>query len=100
MGKITVVMIKPVYLGQAILDVSKIVMYEFHYDYMQPKYDDNLKLCCVDTDSLIYRVHTEDFYADIAPDVKDWFDTSNYNPDDARPPPIGLNKKVVGLMKD
>ena len=52
MGKIKVVMKKPVYLGQAILDLSKIVMYEFHYDYMKPKYDgENLKLCYMDTDS-------------------------------------------------
>ena len=52
MGKINVVMNKPVYLGQAILDLSKIVMYEFHYDHMKPKYAENLKLCYMDTDSL------------------------------------------------
>ena len=54
MGKVKVVMNKPVHLGQAILDLSKIVMYEFHYDYMLPKYDNNLKLCYMDTDSLVY----------------------------------------------
>ena len=48
MGKIKVVMNKPVYLGQAILDLSKIMMYEFHYDYMIPKYGDRLKLCYMD----------------------------------------------------
>ena len=69
MGKIKVVMKKPVYLGQAILDLSKIVMYEFHYDYMKPKYQENLKLCCMDTDSLVYNIKTEDFYADISEDV-------------------------------
>ena len=53
MGKIKVVMNKPVYLGQAILDLSKTIMYEFHYDYMKPKYGDNLKLCYMDTDSLL-----------------------------------------------
>ena len=62
MGKIKVVMNKPVYLGQAILDLSRIVMYEFHYDYMKPKYDENLKLCYMDTDSLVYHIKTEDFY--------------------------------------
>ena len=65
MGKIKVVMKKTVYLGQAILDLSKIVMYEFHYDYMKPKYGENLKLCYMDTDSLIYQIKTEGFYADI-----------------------------------
>ena len=98
MGKIKVVMNKPVYLGQAILDLSKIVMYEFHYDYMIPKYGDRLKLCYMDTDSLVYHIKTEDFYADIADDVQTRFNTSGYIPD--RPLPIGLNKKVIGLMKD
>ena len=108
MGKIKVVMNKPVYLGQVILDLSKIVMYEFHYDYMKPKYGENLKLCYMDTDSLIYQIKTEDFYTDIADDVPMRFDTSGYNPDRPCaggtgalcPLPIGLNKKVIGLMKD
>ena len=106
-GKIKVVMKKPVYLGQAILDLSKIVMYEFHYDYMVPKYDGEssrlwstprLKLCYMDTDSLVNKIKTEDFYADITDDVPARFDTSGYCPN--RPLPIGLNKKVIGLMKD
>ena len=67
MGKLKVVMNKPVYLGQAILDLSKIVMNEFHYDYMKRKYNDkNLTLCYMDTDSLIYSIETDDFYKDIA----------------------------------
>ena len=98
MGKIKVVMNKPAYLGQAILDLSKIVMYEFHYDYMKQKYPEGLTLCYMDTDSLIYDIETDDFYKDIAEDVKDRFDTSSYNPN--RPLPVGLNKKVIGLMKD
>ena len=97
MGKIKVVMNKMVYLGQAILDLSKIIMYEFHYDYMKPKYGDNLQLCYMDTDSLIHHIKTEDFYADIAGDVPMTFDTSSYR---NRPLPIGMNKKVTGLMKD
>ena len=52
----------------------------------------------MDTDSLIYDIETENFYKDIAEDVQDRFDTSGYNPD--RPLPVGLNKKVIGLMKD
>ena len=101
MGKIKVVMNKPVYLGQVILDLSKIVMYEFHYNYMVPKYGlEKLKLCYMDTDSLVYDIKTEDFYEDIANDVQARFDTSGYSKTDFRPLSIGLNKKVIGLMKD
>ena len=57
MGKVKVVMNKPIYLGQAILDLSKIIMYELHYDYMKRKYDlECLQLCYMDTDSLVYRI--------------------------------------------
>ena len=98
MGKIKMVMNKPVYLRQAILDLSKTVMYEFNYDYMKPKYGDDLTLCYMDTDSLVYYIKTKDFYADIADDVSTRFDTSGYS--NNRPLPVGLNKKVIGLMKD
>ena len=99
MGKIKVVMNKPVYLGQAILDLSKIVMYEFHYDYMKRKYtEDRLTLCYMDTDSLIYDIETDDFYKDIADNAESRFDKSGYVPD--RPLPVGKNKKIIGLMKD
>ena len=98
MGKIKVVMNKPVYLGQVILDLSKIVMYEFHYDYMLPKYGNDLKPRHMDTDSLVYSIKTEDFYEDIAKDLKTRFNTSGYCKD--RPLLVGLNKKVFGLMKD
>ena len=98
MGKVKVVMNKPVYLGQAILDLSKLIMYEFHYDYMLPKYGKNLKWCYMDTDSFVYDIKTEDFYKDIAGDVESRFDTSGYV--DNQPLPVGKNKKVIGLMKD
>ena len=92
---------KPVYLGEAILDLSKTVMYEFHCDYMKKKYDgDKLTLCYMDTDSLIYGKETEDFYKDIANNVENRFDTSGYRTDGSRPLPVGKNKKVIGLMKD
>ena len=100
MGKVRVAMNKPVYLGQAILDLSKTIMYEFHYDYMIPKYGDRLKLCYMDTDSLIYSIGTEDFYSDIADDIESRFDTSGYPNNGSRPLPIGKNKKVIRLMKD
>ena len=98
MGKIKVVMNKPIYLGQAILDLSKIIMYKFHYDYMVPNYGKKLNLCYMDTDSLIYSIETGDFYKDIADDVKERFDTSGYLLN--TPLPTGLNKRVIGLMKD
>ena len=91
---------KPVYLGQVILDLSKIAMYEFHYAYMVPKYDDGLKLCYMNTDSLVYDIKSEDFYEDIPNDVEARFDTSGYSKTDFRPLSIGLDKKVIGLMKD
>ena len=96
MGKIKVVMNKPVYLSQAILDLSKIVMYEFHYDYMVPKYClEKLKLCYMDTDSLVYDIKTEDFYEDIANDVEARFNTSGYSMTDFRPLPFRFSKKVI-----
>ena len=68
---------KPVYLGLPILDLSKTVKYEFWYDYVKPKYDENEKLCYMDTDSFIVHVKTDDIYKDIA-DVETRFDTSNF----------------------
>ena len=79
-----------IYLGLSILDISKILMYEFWYDYMKPKYGDNVKLCYMDTDNFIINTKTEDFYKDIAHDVEKRFDTSNYEVD--RPLPTGKNK--------
>ena len=98
MNKTKVKMNKPIYLGLSILEISKILMYEFWYDYMKPKYDNNVKLCYMDTDSFIMNIKTEDFYKDVANDVEKRFDTSNYEVD--RPLSIGKNKKVIGLMKD
>ena len=100
MGKREITMNKPVYLRQAILDLSKMLMYEFHYDYMRLKYGSKVNLCCMDTNSFVYEIETEDFYRDIEKDVKKRFDTSGYSRDDNRPLPIRENKKVIGLMKD
>ena len=98
MNKTKVKMNKPIYLGLSILDISKILMYEFWYDYMKPKYNDNVKLCYMDTDSFVMNIKTKDFYKDISSDVDKRFDTSNYEVN--RPLPTGKNKKVIGLMKD
>ena len=89
---------KLIYLGLSILDISKILMYEFWYDYIKPNYNDNVKLCYMDTDSFVMNINTEDFYKDIANDVEKKFDTSNYEVN--RRLPTGKNKIVVGLMKD
>ena len=83
--KVEVRMNKPTYLGQAILDISKTLMYEFWYDYIKPKYGDKARLCYMDTVSFIMHIKTEDFYKDIADDVQRWFDTSNNDKNDNRP---------------
>ena len=87
---------KPIYLGLSILKISKILIYEFWYDYMKPKYGDNVKLCYMDTNSFIMNIKTEDFDKDIANDVEKRFDTSEVD----RPLSTRKNKKVTGLMKD
>ena len=84
MKKTKVKMNKPVYLGMSILDISKTLMYEFWYDYIKPKYQDKAKLCYMDTDSFVIHIKTEDFYEDIANDVEEWFETSNYDEDDKK----------------
>ena len=94
---------KPIYLGLSILEISKILKYEFWYDYMKPKYNNNVRLCYMDTDSFVTHIKTNDFYKD----VENRFDTSNYEVNTSetsalarRPLPTGKNKKVIGLMKD
>ena len=59
---------KPIYLGQAILDISKTLMYEFCYDYIKPKYEDKARLCYMDTDSFVIHIKTKDFHKDNASD--------------------------------
>ena len=99
MSKTKIVMNKLVKIGQTILDLRKTVIYEFHYDYMQPKYGKNLTLCYMDTNSFVYHIRTEDFYKEISTDVRNRFDMSAYKKR-SRPLEAGLNKKVIGLVKD
>ena len=96
--KIRLKMAKPLYFGMSILYINKILMYEFWYDYIKPKYGDRAKLCYTDTDSFAIYIKTEDFFKDISNDVERWFDTSNYNKNDKRPLPIGKNKKVTSYL--
>ena len=98
MKKTKVKMNKPIYLGLSILEISKILMYEFWYDYKTPKYGNKVKLCYMDMDNFIMNIKTNDFYEDITSDVENRFNTSNYEVN--RPLPTGKNKKVIGLMKD
>ena len=78
MKKTKVKMNKPICLGLSILEISTILMYELWYDYMKPKYNDNVRLCYMDMDSFIMNIKTNDFYKDISDDVDNRFDTSNY----------------------
>ena len=100
MKKTSLTMDKPVYLGMCILDLSKTLMFDFHYNYIKKKYGDKAKLLFTDTDSLMYEIQTEDFYKDINRDVKDRFDTSDYPPNHPSGIPTGCNKKVLGMFKD
>ena len=106
MKKTTVKMNKPIYLGLSILEISKTLMFEFWYDYMKPKYNNDVKLYYMDTDSFIMNIKTNDFYENIASNVENRFDTSNYevSTSETTAEPSSLarrqNKKVIGLMKD
>ena len=94
MKKTEILMSKPVHLGLSILDLSEILMHEFCYDYVKPKYGEKVNLCYMDTHSFIVYIKTDDIYKEIAEDVETKFDTSNYELD--RPLPKGKNKKVIG----
>ena len=99
MHKTTIHLRKPINLGMSILDLSKTLMYDFHYNHIKKKYGDRAQLLFTDTDSLCYDIQTKDFYDDIRNDVPAMYDTSAYPADH----PAGLprvNKKVIGLMKD
>ena len=91
---------KPVYVGQAILDLSKTLMFDFHYNYIKNKYKNKAELLFTDTDSLMYEIRTDDFYKDISQDIESKFDTSDYPKDHPSGILTGVNKKVMGMFKD
>ena len=76
----------------AILDISKIPMYEFWYDYVKPKYKENLQLCYMGTDSYIFSAKTKNWDKDISNDVEKRFDTSSIQ---AIALKTGINKKSI-----
>ena len=103
MRKTKVWMNKPVYVGMSILDLSKTLMFFFLYRYVKKKWE-NVEVLYTDTDSLVLKIETEDFFADISGDVAEWFDTNEYAKDHPAVleglPIVKENKKKIGLMKD
>ena len=92
----TVKLFKPRYVGLAILEISKILMYNMHYNVMKTRYPEGCRLLLTDTDSFVYHIQTDDLYADLRND--DNFDFSNYSQEHANF--NTSNKMVVGKMKD
>ena len=91
---------KPVCLGMSILDLSKFLMYDFHYNHIKNKYDDKAKLLFTDTDSLACEIRTKYFYKDINPDIEKRFDARDYPSNHSSGIKTGLNSKVLGMFKD
>jgi hypothetical protein len=88
---------KPIYAGFTILDLSKLHLYDFHYNIMKPKYGDNIQLLMTDTDSFVYQIKTKDFYEDMK-GMKEHYDMSQYSKESGLYD--GENKKVIGKFKD
>ena len=99
MNRIKLYFNKPIYIGMSILDISKTLIYNFHYKYMIPKFKQNQQLLFTDTDSLCYEIKNVDFYKEIKPDINSRFDTSDLDKKNKFGFPQ-VNKKVLGLMKD
>ena len=95
--KETITLNRPAYVGLCILDLSKTLMYDFHYNYIKQKYDNKAKLLFTDTDSLTYEIEARDVYSDFWND-KDKFDNSDYP--ESSPYFDKTNKKVIGKFKD
>ena len=96
-SNVTLTLNKPAYVSMCILDLIKVLMYKFHYDYIKNKYGNNSRLLLTDTDSLMYEIKTEVAYEDFSKkkemlDFINYSAKSKYNDD--------WNKLVIGKMKD
>ena len=91
---------KPSYVGVAILDLFKILMYDFYYELVKPTWGDRAEVLFTDTDSLALHVHTEDIFQDIAPHVSEWFETSKLKPGNLQGLPANVKTGIVGKFKD
>ena len=100
MKKTEVYFYKPIYVGQAILDLSKTLMFDFHYNFIRKKYGNKAELLFTDTDSLMYLIQKDDFYSDIKHNIRKKFDTSDYPENHPSGIKTGVNKKVIGKFKD
>ena len=96
-SKVALKLKKPAYIGMFILELSKVLMYKFHYDYIKNKYDNKSKLLFTDTNCLMYEIKTEHVYEDFSSD-KENFDFSNYSTKSKYYD--NSNKLVIGKMKD
>lgn len=97
MAKTEVLLSKPMYIGAAVLDISKTLMFKFHYEKMRARYGDKARLLMTDTDSLVYQVFTDDVYVDMTTHSDD-FDTSGYPKDHMLY--STTNARALGKMKD
>ena len=95
-SKVVLKLNKPAYIGMCILELSKILMYKFHYDYIKNKCDNKANLLFADTDSLMYEIKTEDVYEDFN-NKKEMFHFSNYS---SKSKYYDDSKLVIGIMKD
>ncbi|XP_031639677.1 uncharacterized protein LOC116351684 [Contarinia nasturtii] len=98
MNRTTVVMDKPIAIGMSILEISKVLMYDFFYNHLRKQYGENVELMYTDTDSFIIDVNTDDYYADMKKNLKN-YDTSDF-PENNQFNIPRANKKIPGLFKD
>ena len=114
MAKTTILFNKPIFVGAAVLDISKVHMYSFHHDYIMRKYmpeqvndnserdnalfTDRISVLFTDTNSLVYQIYTDDFYRDMKEDMEQWYDTSDYPP--SHPCHSKQNTERLGFFKD
>ena len=104
MRKTRIYLDKPILVGQAILDKSKELIYQFYDDYLKLKFKEKVNLMYMDTDSFVLSIETDDFFKDIKDDLKEWFDTSGYDKNRVLPDEFNknasVNKKFIVKMKD